>query len=152
MKVVPLANIYGSPVEGEAVVIRGGFSPRYHLNRETGRFSLPGHELDGEKITGKILFCDYARGGVAAGWALNALKEMGIAPIAIIFIRSNPVMVQGSIFADITIGDGISREDFESISSKDWVQIDPAQKQLLITDKSRSENEKVGVHTSSSNL
>ncbi|MEV9640793.1 DUF126 domain-containing protein [Mammaliicoccus sciuri] len=135
MKVVPLLNAFGASVEGEAVVIRGGFSPRYHLNRETGRFSLPGHELDGEKIKGKILFCDYARGGVAAGWALNALKEMDIAPIAIIFIRSNPVMVQGSIFANITIADGISWEAFDSIQTMDLVEIDPEKNQLIIKDK-----------------
>lgn len=147
MKVIPLANLFGSPVEGEAVVIRGGFSPRYHLNRETGCFSLPGHELDGEKVTGKILFCDYARGGVAAGWALNALKEMGIAPIAIIFIRSNPVMVQGSIFANITIADGISQEDFNEIQSMDWVQIDPSQNQLIITNKNLSKKESVGTYS-----
>ncbi|WP_165452318.1 aconitase X swivel domain-containing protein [Paenibacillus thalictri] len=127
-----MTSTYGTTVEGEAVVIRGGFSPRYHLNRETGNFSFPGHPLDGQKVTGKILLCDFARGGVAAGWALNALKEMDIAPIALIFIRANPVMVQGAIFANLTIAEGLSQSDYHAIRTLDWVKVDPSQRQLIV--------------------
>ncbi|MEH7384229.1 DUF126 domain-containing protein [Bacillus sp. JJ1521] len=132
MEIIPITSAFGPPVSGEPVVLSGGFSPRYHLNRETGAFSVPDHPLDGQKITGKILVCDYARGGIAAGWALNALKEKDFAPKAIIFMHANPVMVQGAIFSNLTIAEGLKQGDFNKIYSNYWVHVDPVKKQLVI--------------------
>jgi len=132
MKVsIPVHSSYGDAVEGEVVVLEGGFSPRYHLNRKQGTFSVPGHPIDGQKVSGKILVCDFARGGVAAGWALNALKSLNIAPLALVFIRANPVMVQGSIFANITIAEGISEADIQMLKSASKVAIDPKAGQIF---------------------
>src|SRR5699024_4687773 len=108
---------FGEEVSGEIVVMTGGFSPRYHLNSTTGEFSVEGHPVDGQRVSGKILICDYARGGIAAGWALNMLKDKNFAPRALIFMKANPVMVQGAIFAEIPIAEGFSEEEFESLKN-----------------------------------
>lgn len=129
-KIIKLKAIHGKDVSGEAVVLTGGFSPRYHLNREKGVFSLPGHELDGQSPHGKILICDYARGGIAGGWSLNDLKFNNFVPKALVFIHANPVMVQGSIFAEITIAEGLQVKDFELLKSGDYVKI--KNKQLIL--------------------
>jgi predicted aconitase with swiveling domain len=122
----------GKVVEGEALVSTEGFSPRYDLDRWTGEISRPGHAIGGENIKDKILFFPSAKGGIAAGWAFHDLKTKGIAPKALVFGVSNPVMVQGAIFAGVTITEGWSRDSFEVVRTGDTVRVDPSSKRIEI--------------------
>lgn len=81
--------------------------------------------MEGENIKDKILLFPTAKGGIAAGWAFHDLKTKGIAPKALVFGVTNPVMVQGAIFAGITITEGWSRDPFEVIRTGDTVRVDP---------------------------
>ena len=121
---------FGPVVEGEAVVSSEGFSPRYDLDRWSGVITKRGHKLEGVNISDKILFFPTAKGGIAAGWAFYDIKAKGIAPKAFIFGVTNPVMVQGAVFADITITEGWSRPPEEVIRSGDFVRVDPAAKTI----------------------
>lgn len=122
----------GQAVEGKALVSAEGFSPRYDLDRWTGEISRPGHAIEGENIKDRILFCPTAKGGIAAGWAFHDLKAKGIAPKAIVFGVTNPVMVQGAVFAGITITEGWSRNPLEVIRTGDTVRVDPANKAIQV--------------------
>lgn len=122
---------YGPIVEGEAVVSEEGFSPRYDLDRWSGIITKPGHKLEGISIKDKVCFFPTAKGGIAAGWAFNDIKGKGIAPRAFIFGIANPVMVQGAIFAGITITEGWNSDPRELIRTGDWVRVDP--QRLTIT-------------------
>ena len=109
----PLATIrveraFGPIVEGEAVVSGEGFSPRYDLDRWSGVITKPGHKLEGVNIRDAICFFPTAKGGIAAGWAFYDIKHKRIAPKALVFGVTNPVMVQGAVFAGITITEGWS--------------------------------------------
>lgn len=130
--IIAIGKAFGDTISGDIVVMKGGFSPRYHLNRQTGELSVSGHSMDGEKISGKILICDYARGGIAAGWALNMLKDKGFAPRALIFMRANPVMVQGAIFADIPIAEGFNKEQFKKLENASEITFSPLKKEIII--------------------
>src|SRR5258708_7837273 len=116
---------FGEVVEGEAVVSEEGFSPRYDLDRWSGLISRPGHKLEGTNIKDKILFFPSAKGGIAAGWAFYDIKHKGIAPKALVFGVTNPVMVQGAIFANITMTEGWDRQPSEFVSTGDIVRVDP---------------------------
>jgi predicted aconitase with swiveling domain len=116
---------FGEVVEGEAIVSEEGFSPRYDLDRWSGIISRPGHKLEGLSIAGKVLFFPSAKGGVAAGWAFHDIKDKGFAPKAFVFGVTNPVMVQGAIFANITITEGWDREPQHVIRTGDIVRVDP---------------------------
>ena len=118
----------GDVVEGEALVSVEGFSPRYDLNRSSGEISRPGHAITGENIAGKILFFPTAKGGIAAGWAFYDLASKAIAPKAIVFGKTNPVMVQGAVFAGITITEGWSENPTEVFRTGDTVRVDPRRK------------------------
>ena len=118
----------GSIVEGEALVSAEGFSPRYDLDRSSGEISRPGHAIAGENIAGKILFFPTAKGGIAAGWAFYDLASKAIAPKAIVFGKTNPVMVQGAVFAGITITEGWSENPTEVFRTGDTVRVDPLRK------------------------
>ena len=124
--IIKLEQVFGNEVEGEAVVSEEGFSPRYDLNRWTGMITKPGHKLEGVSIKDKILFFPSAKGGVAAGWAFFDIKDKGIAPKALVFEVINPVMVQGAVFANITIGSGLSEDPSKYIATGDWVKINPS--------------------------
>lgn len=123
---------FGPAVEGEAVVSEEGFSPRYDLDRWTGIITKPGHKLEGISIKDKICFFPTAKGGIAAGWAFHDIKGKGIAPKAFIFGIANPVMIQGAIFAGITITEGWSRDPRATIRTGDWVRVEPDRRTIRV--------------------
>jgi predicted aconitase with swiveling domain len=127
---IEVARAYGTLVEGEALVSAEGFSPRYDLDRWSGIITKPGHKLEGCNIRDKILFFPSAKGGIAAGWAFYDIRNKGYAPKALVFGVTNPVMVQGAVFADIPITEGWSRDPVECIQSGDIVRLDPAKKTI----------------------
>ena len=137
-EVIRVDRAFGPVVEGEAVVSSEGFSPRYDLDRWSGVITKRGHKLEGVNIRDKILFFPTAKGGIAAGWAFYDIKSKGIAPKAFIFGVTNPVMVQGAVFANITITEGWSRAPEEIIRTGDLVRVDPAAKTIeLLLRRSR---------------
>jgi predicted aconitase with swiveling domain len=123
---IDVARAWGPKVEGEAVVSTEGFSPRYDLDRWSGIITKPGHKLEGVDIRDKILFFPSAKGGIAAGWAFYDITHKGIAPKALCFGVTNPVMVQGAVFAGMTITEGYSQDPMECLRTGDSVRIDPA--------------------------
>ena len=62
---------------------------------------------------------------IAAGWAFYDLQWKKIAPKAFIFGVTNPVMVQGAIFAGITITEGWTPHPREIVATGDLVRVDP---------------------------
>lgn len=134
---IEVERAYGSAVEGEALVSSEGFSPRYDLDRWSGVITKPGHKLEGSNIRDKILFFPSAKGGIAAGWAFYDIRNKGYAPKALVFGVTNPVMVQGAVFADIPITEGWSRDPAECIQSGDFVRVDPARKTIELLRRSK---------------
>jgi predicted aconitase with swiveling domain len=135
---IRVERAFGDVVEGEAVVSSEGFSPRYDLDRWSGVITKPGHKLEGVNIRDKILFFPSAKGGIAAGWAFFDIKTKGIAPKALIFGVTNPVMVQGAVFANITITEGWSRDPSECIRTGDSVRVDPAARTIEVLERRTS--------------
>lgn len=125
---IQVERALGAAVEGEALVSSEGFSPRYDLDRWSGLITKPGHKLEGQNIRDKILFFPTAKGGIAAGWAFYDIRNKGFAPKALVFGVTNPVMVQGAVFANIPITEGWSRNPLDCIQTGDIVRVDPARK------------------------
>ena len=121
---INVERAYGASVEGEAVVSEEGFSPRYDLDRWSGTTPKPGHKLEGTSLKDKVCFFPTAKGGIAAGWAFYDIKWKKIAPRAFVFGVTNPVMVQGAVFAGITITEGWSPHPREVLATGDWVRVD----------------------------
>ncbi|MBY0267890.1 MAG: DUF126 domain-containing protein [Burkholderiales bacterium] len=133
-----LKRAFGPVVEGEALVSTEGFSPRYDLDRWSGLISRPGHALEGHNIKDKILITPSAKGGIAAGWAFYDIRAKGIAPRAFVFGVTNPVMVQGAVFAGITITEGWSASPYDMIRTGDMVRVDPAKKTLTLISRHKA--------------
>jgi len=122
----------GPAVQAEALVSSKPFSPRYDINQQTGTFSRPGHPLEGRSFAGKILFFPGVQGGVMGGWVFFELKSRNLAPAALVFERTNPVMVQGSILAGIPILDGIEAAALQTVRDGDIVRVEPLKLQVEI--------------------
>jgi predicted aconitase with swiveling domain len=116
----------GPDVEAEALVCHDNFSARYDVNRRTGVFSRETHALHGVSLVGKVCVFNTAKGGVATAWALLDMKRRGIAPAALVFRTTNPIMVQGAVLAGIPIMDRLAPDPLEAIESGDRVRVRPA--------------------------
>ncbi|HUK04099.1 MAG TPA: DUF126 domain-containing protein [Burkholderiales bacterium] len=114
------------------MVSEEGFSPRYDLDRWTGVITKPGHKLEGTSIVDKICFFPTAKGGIAAGWAFYDIKWKKIAPRAFVFGVTNPVMVQGAVFAGIPITEGWSPDPRGVVKTGDRVRVDPSRKTIEV--------------------
>ncbi len=116
---------FGRLVEGPALVVPTHFSPRYDIDFATGIFSRPGHPLEGQSLAGRVFFSPRVQGGVAGGWVFYELASRGMGPLAVVFGATNPVMVQGLVFADIPVVAGIELAAFAAICTGDLVRVDP---------------------------
>jgi predicted aconitase with swiveling domain len=118
---------FGTPVDGEALVSTHGFSARYDLDHTTGLISRESHELYGQSVVGRILVVSSAKGGTATGWRLLDLVSRGTAPRALIFRRTNPVMVQGAVLAAIAIMHRLEPDPIEALRTGDLLRLVPAE-------------------------
>jgi len=114
---------YGPDVEAEALVCDDNFSARYDVNRRTGVFSRESHALYGVSLVGKVCVFNTAKGGVATAWALLDMKRRGIAPAALLFRTTNPIMVQGAVLAEIPIMDRLEPDPLAAIKTGDRVRV-----------------------------
>ena len=115
----------GPRVRGEALVSQHGFSARYDVDRDHGVFSREAHDLYGQSLVGKVLVCDTAKGGIATSWMLLDMVSRGVAPLAILFRTTNPVMVQGAVLAGVAMLHRLDPDPIESIRTGDEVEVDP---------------------------
>lgn len=131
-RVIGLGRARGGVVEGSALVMREGFSPRYDLDRTTGIISRIGHSAEGESLRDRIVVIPTAKGGVAGGWAFFDLSSKGFAPRALVFGKLNPVMVQGAVLAGLTISEGWSEDPLACLRTGDRVRVDPQARTLTL--------------------
>jgi predicted aconitase with swiveling domain len=116
---------YGADVEGELLLSRDPFSIRYDMDRETGVICRKGHALEGQSLAGRIVYFPAVQGGVAAGWAFRELVRRGHAPAGVLFGRTNPVMVQGLVFAGIPVLHRLRPDPLGTLRSGDRVRMRP---------------------------
>jgi len=132
MKELVFRHALGTSVSGEALVAHDGFSARYDLDRIAGTFSRPAHKLAGQSYAGRVLVLDTSKGGVASAWMLREMASRGVVPLALVFNRVNPILVQGAAFAGITMLAGFDGDITAAVPHGARVELDPAKKLLRV--------------------
>ena len=123
----------GDIVSGEALVTDDNFSARYDLDRKEGVFSRPQHKLYGQSYVDKILVVNTAKGGVASAWMLYEMVSRNIAPKAILFNQVNPILTQGTAFANMAMCDRFEDGDITTlINTGDTVIVDPKRGRVTV--------------------
>jgi len=78
-----------------------------NVNPETGTVVDPGHELYGRCIAGKVLIFPGGKGSTVGSYVIFQLKKRGLAPAAMINIRSEPIVAVGAIISGIPLVDRV---------------------------------------------
>jgi len=72
------------------------------------------------------------QGGVAAGWALLAMRGLGVGFAGLVFGDVNPVMVQGAVTAGIPIAAGLDPSALDELQSGALARLDPGTRTLTL--------------------
>ena len=126
----------GPRVTGKALVSKDNFSARYDLDRISGIFSRPQHELAGQSYVDVILVMNTAKGGVASAWMLYEMKSRNMAPRAILFNAANTILAQGAALAEMAMCDRFADGDVtDLIQTGDELTVDPGQGLVVINNR-----------------
>ena len=117
---------FGPEVEGEALVSRDPIHFVMDIAPETGKVIGVKHSLFGENIAGKILVISSAKGGVQSAMGIAELAKNNSSPKALIYNKTNPIMVQGAVMTNIPIMDDFDKNPVGVIRSGDWIKVKPA--------------------------
>lgn len=125
--ILKASRMFGPDLEGEALVSREPIHFTMDIVPETGIVMGAKHDLYGENITDKILVMPSAKGGVQSAMSIMELLNNGCGPKALLYNRTNPIMVQGATMMNVPIMDFFDQNPVEIIRSGDWLKLRPAQ-------------------------
>ena len=108
---------------GRALVTREAISFLGNVNPETGMVIDPAHELFGQSIAGKVLIFPGGKGSTVGSYVIYQLKKRGKAPLAMINLRSEPIVAVGAIISGIPLVDRVPEEVLQ-IESGILVEVD----------------------------
>lgn len=86
-------------VSPEPIGFLGGVDP------ETGLVVEPGHSLQGQCVSGKVLVFPTGKGSTVGSYTLYRMSKAGTAPAAIINAESEAIVAVGAIISDIPMVD-----------------------------------------------
>ncbi len=95
-------------VSPEPIGFLGGVDPK------TGTVVEPGHPLYGQSVAGKVLVFPNGKGSTVGSYTILRLAANGVAPLAMINARSEPIVAVGALLADIPMVDMIPVDEFHT--------------------------------------
>lgn len=113
--------IKGGRAEGEALVSNKPISFYGGVDPETGKIIERDHPLCGYSISGRILVFPHGKGSTVGSYILLRLKKRGLAPLAIINERCEPIIAVGAIIAEIP---AVDRVDIFKIPQNSHVRVE----------------------------
>ena len=119
---------------GEALVSNEPISFLSGVDPETGCVIEKGHELEGSRVTGKILVFPTGKGSTVGSYRLYEMTLRGTQPAGIINVRADPVVAMGAIFSDIPMLDRLNADPFTFIKTGDVLELDADDGILIIED------------------
>jgi hypothetical protein len=95
----------------EPISFFGGVDPL------TGKVIEPGHEIEGKYIYNRVLIFRGGKGSTVGSYVIYQLKMNGLAPNAMVNIRSEPIVAVGAIMAEIPLVDMLPEEMIKIIQN-----------------------------------
>lgn len=118
---------------GPALVSRQAISFLGNVNPWTGVVVDPAHELFGQSIAGKVLVFPGGKGSTVGSYVIYQLKKRGLAPAAMINLRSEPIVAVGAIISGIPLVDRVP-EWVLQIESGTLVEVDADGGRVMVYD------------------
>ena len=116
---------------GPALVTKDPISFLGNVNPETGVVVDPAHELFGQCIAGKVLIFPGGKGSTVGSYVIYQLKKRGVAPAAMINLRSEPIVAVGAIISGIPLVDRVA-QDILKLKSGVLVEVDTDRETVTI--------------------
>lgn len=110
--------------EGEALVTKQGLSFLGGVDPETGIVTEVGHELYGERVTGKILVIPALKGSAGAMWILIRLATNNKGPKAIIIPQADTILVGAVTMGGIPTVDSLPSNAFQRFKNGHLLKVD----------------------------
>ncbi|MEM2896887.1 MAG: DUF126 domain-containing protein [Candidatus Bathyarchaeia archaeon] len=123
--------------EGEALVSKSRISFTGGVDPETGIVIEKGHELEGKRVTGKILIFPSGKGSVGASTALYSMNKKGILPKAIANVELDPPLVFGALMIKLPLVYDIPKDIFDKIASGDYIKLDANEGKIELIERKR---------------
>lgn len=125
MKTIELSgrSVVRGKAQGLALVTTQSISFFGGLDCEKGTVIEKGHELEGEKVTGKVLVFPRGKGSTVGSYVIYAMKKKGTAPAAIINVETEPIIAVGCVLAEIPLMDKLNEDPVKTIKTGDFVEV-----------------------------
>lgn len=104
-------------VSKDAISFLGGVDPK------TGDVIEKGHALYGKNVKGTVLIFPDGKGSTVGSYVLYQLKKNGVAPAAIINVKSEPIVAVGAIISGIPMVDSLESDPITSIKNGQQVTV-----------------------------
>ena len=95
---------------GPALVTKEPISFLGNVDPVTGVVVDPANELFGKSVAGMVLIFPGGKGSTVGSYVIYQLKKRGLAPAAMINIRSEPIVAVGAIISGIPLVDRVPEE------------------------------------------
>ena len=116
-------RVVGGYAEGSALVSSDPVSFYGGINPETGLVTEPGHDVEGECITGSVFVFPTGKGSTVGSYVIYRMKKLGTAPAAIINIETEMVIATGCLMAGIPLVDRLDVDPIETIDTGVQVKV-----------------------------
>lgn len=125
MKTVKLCgrSVVSGKAQGLALVSTQPISFFGGLDPDNGMVIERGHELEGEKVTGKVLVFPRGKGSTVGSYVIYAMKKKGTAPIAMINVETELIIAAGCVLAEIPLVDKLNENPVEAIKTGYFVKV-----------------------------
>jgi len=110
--------------KGDALVTSQPISFLGSVDPMTGIVVEKGHELAGKSIKEKVLVFPSGKGSTVGSYVIYQLKKNGVAPSAMINIKTEPIVAVGAIISDIPLVDRVEKNPVTTIKTGDKVLVD----------------------------
>ena len=102
-------------VSPQPIGFLGGVDP------ETGIVIEPGHPLEGQCVSGRVLVFPTGMGSTVGSYTLYRMAKLGTAPAAILNAESEAIVAVGAIISDITMLDQVDISQIQT-GNQVWVE------------------------------
>lgn len=128
-------KVSGGQAEGEALVTKQTIGFYGGIDPNTGIVIEKGHELEGQKLTGRVLVFPRGKGSTAGPYVLYSSVRRGNGPVAIINIEADAIIAVGAVMSNIPLIDKLDQNPLEVITSGDKLRINADEGVVEVTKK-----------------
>jgi uncharacterized protein len=118
---------------GPALVTKEPISFLGNVDPATGVVVDPAHELFGRSVAGVVLIFPGGKGSTVGSYVIYQLKKRDLAPVAMINIRSEPIVAVGAIISGIPLVDRVPEEILQ-LKNGTLVEVDANQGLVRISE------------------